>query len=227
MLSPRRPLVGLEDCLKLLWLLERRGIPPTNTAVAERLGVSKASVSESFQRLSEAGLITYSPYQAPRLTTRGEREAIRLVRRHRLLETFLVEKLGYSWEEVHDEAHALEHYVSDRFVDRLDSFLGHPKFDPHGAPIPDREGRLPPLRGIPLEQAMPGRRVRVVTVWDDSREVLTRLGEMGVTPGVVMRVLSHAPQGADYAIEVEIAGTSYRLSHSMTEMVVVEEEPQD
>lgn len=223
MLSPRRPLVGLEDCLKLLWLLERRSIAPTNTTVAERLGVTKASVSELFQRLAEAGLVSYSPYQAPQLTDKGEREAIRLVRRHRLLETFLVDKLGYSWEEVHEEAHALEHHVSDRFIDRLEALLGYPEFDPHGAPIPSKEGTLPPLRGVPLNRIGPGTIVKVITVWDDCEEVLRRLGELGISPGVELRVVSFAPQGTGYLIEVEAGGRTLKLDQKMAEMVLVEE----
>src|SRR5215218_76419 len=129
------------DYIKAIWDLGGVGSASTKD-VATRLLVSPASVSNMFVRLQEMGLAEYERYQGASLTERGRVEALRLVRRHRLIETFLLEHLGYDWQEVHDEAERLEHAVSDGFTERLAQLLGHPDRDPHGDPIPSAEGTL-------------------------------------------------------------------------------------
>lgn len=157
--------------------------------VAARLSVSPASVSNMFGRLREMGLVEHERYRGVALTGRGSAEALRLVRRHRLIEAFLVEHLGYSWREVHGEAERLEHAVSDGFTERLADFLGHPARDPHGVPIPDPDGTLASDDSYPLREAPAGRWVLVHKVEDESAPVLDHLGGRGLVPGRSLKVV--------------------------------------
>ena len=143
------------DYIKAIWDLGGVGSASTKD-VADRLLVSPASVSNMFVRLQEMGLVEYERYQGASLTERGRVEALRLVRRHRLIETFLLEHLGYDWQEVHEEAERLEHAVSDGFTDRLAQLLGHPDHDPHGDPIPSAEGTLEADDSFPSEPGCRG-----------------------------------------------------------------------
>ena len=132
-----------QDYLKVVWSAREWSQQPVTTKMlATRLGVAPSTVSETVRRLADSGLVTHQPYGAVELTADGERHALAVVRRHRLIETFLVEMLGYGWDEVHDEAEVLEHAVSDLFVERLSARLGHPTRDPHGDPIPGSDGSL-------------------------------------------------------------------------------------
>lgn len=181
------PSSSVGDYLKAIW--EVAGSEPAATSsVAARLSVSSASVTGMFGRLQEMGLVRYERYRGASLTEEGEKEALRLMRRHRLIETFLLEHLGYSWEDVHEEAEKLEHAVSDEFTERLAEMLGHPGYDPHGDQIPAADGTLSPERHSPLSGARAGDTVRIVRVSDDDTAVLNYLGERGLTPGSVLRV---------------------------------------
>src|ERR671919_824564 len=166
-----QPSASVGDYLKAMW--ETAGSEAASTkGVADRLSVSSASVTNMFGRLQGMGLALYEPYRGASLTRRGRAEALRLVRRHRLIETFLLEHLEYSWEDVHEEAESLEHAVSDEFTERLAELLGHPARDPHGDPIPAADGTLVLESSKPLSEAQVGRRVRIVKVDDDSTSVL-------------------------------------------------------
>jgi DtxR family Mn-dependent transcriptional regulator len=156
--------------------------------VAERLAVSAASVSNMFARLQEMGLVEYERYRGATLTARGRREALRLVRRHRLIEIFLLEHLGYDWQEVHEEAERLEHAVSDSFTERLAELLGHPNHDPHGDPIPSAEGILEVDDSFTLSQAIAGRRLRIVKVNDEDAAMLDYFGDRNLFPGRLLTV---------------------------------------
>ncbi|MDP8952348.1 MAG: metal-dependent transcriptional regulator [Actinomycetota bacterium] len=181
------PSSSVGDYLKAIWEIAGAGAASTK-GVAARLSVSAASVTNMFGRMQEMGLVEYERYRGASLTRRGCVEALRLVRRHRLIETFLMEHLGYSWQDVHEEAEKLEHAVSDEFTERLAEFLGHPDRDPHGGPIPEADGTLAPERSTPLSEAEVGQRVRIVKVVDESVEVLNYLGEHGLTPGRTLRL---------------------------------------
>jgi DtxR family Mn-dependent transcriptional regulator len=133
----RSPSASVEDYVKAIWEVAGSGAASTKD-VAERLSIAPPSVTNMFVRLQEMGLVEYERYRGASLTRRGREEALRLIRRHRLIETFLLEHLGYSWREVHEEAERLEHAVSDGFTERLAEFLGHPDQDPHGDPSPPR-----------------------------------------------------------------------------------------
>src|SRR5918912_3197483 len=150
-----QPSASVGDYLKAVWEIAGSGAASTK-GVADRLSVSSASVTNMFARLQEMGLALYERYRGASLTRRGCTEALRLVRRHRLIETFLMEHLGYSWQDVHEEAERLEHAVSDEFTERLAEFLGHPARDPHGDPIPTADGTLVLERLSPLSEAEVG-----------------------------------------------------------------------
>src|ERR687895_1346420 len=152
----RSPSSSVGDYLKAVWeLAVDSGDAASTKGVAARLSVSSASVSNMFARLQEMGLVRYERYRGATLTERGREEALRLVRRHRLIETFLLEHLGYDWQEVHDEAERLEHAVSDGFTERLAGYLGHPDQDPHGDPIPAADGTIQPDYSFPVSEAAP------------------------------------------------------------------------
>ncbi len=169
-----------QDYLKVIWTAQEWSDRPVTTkALAARLGVGTSTVSETVRRLADAGLVSHEPYGAVGLTESGRAHALQMVRRHRLLETFLVSQLGYGWDEVHDEAEVLEHAVSEAFVERIAGLLGHPARDPHGDPIPDRDGTLRVPRALPLWEAQAGD-WRVARISDADPELLRYLASVGL-----------------------------------------------
>jgi DtxR family Mn-dependent transcriptional regulator len=184
----RPPSSAVGDYLKAIW--ELAGAEAASTKdVADRLSISPASVSNMFVRLQEMGFVEYERYRGASLTGQGREEALRLVRRHRLIETFLLEHLGYSWPEVHEEAERLEHAVSDAFTERLAELLGHPERDPHGDLIPAADGTLAPEEGtVPLSEVAPGDTVRVARVGHQDASQLAYLWEHELVPGRVLNV---------------------------------------
>ena len=158
--------------------------------LANRLGLAPSSVSETVRKLTERGLLTHARYGAISLTADGERVALGMVRKHRLIETFLVDYLGYGWDEVHDEAEVLEHAVSDSFVDRLDAKLGHPRVDPHGDPIPAADRPWTDEPDTRLDDVPAGTRVRIDRVSDEDPELLRQLSESGIAIGELVAVQS-------------------------------------
>ncbi|MBA3425776.1 MAG: metal-dependent transcriptional regulator [Rubrobacter sp.] len=185
--------------MKAIWTSSETAAASTKE-ISQTLSVAPASVTNMLVRLQEMGLVRYERYRGASLTERGRIEALRLVRRHRLIETFLLEHLGYSWRDVHEEAERLEHTVSDEFTERLAEFLGHPGHDPHGAPIPSVDGTLEPDDSFPLNDAGAGRRVRIYKVGDDD-SMLEYLGERGLVPGRTLTVKE--VRGLDGVITVE------------------------
>ena len=173
----------LENYLKALWSAEEWGRVATNGSLAQTLGLAPSSVTESVRKLVAAGLLEHQPYGRVTLTAAGRRIAAGVVRKHRLVETFLVEYLGYTWDEVHAEAEVLEHAVSDAFAERLFERLGAPERDPHGDPIPRADGTVPTGDELPLEAVPAGTRVRVVRVSDSAPGLLAELDAAGVRVG--------------------------------------------
>ncbi len=211
------------DYVKAVWDLEGMGAASTKD-VAARLSISPASVTNMFARLQEMGLVEYERYRGATLTDRGREEALRLVRRHRLIETFLVEHLGYDWQEVHEEAERLEHAVSDGFTERLAEFLGHPDHDPHGDRIPSAEGALEPDDSFLLSEAVAGQRVLISKVSDEDASMLDYLGEHGLVPG--RRLFVREARALDAVVTVEDeAGTSHYLGAPLASSVSVRNEP--
>lgn len=178
-----------QDYLKVIWSATEWGGPPISTkGLADRFGTTQANVSETLRRLADQELVHYRPYKPAALTDRGTELAVAMVRRHRLIETFLVTSLGYDWGEVHDEAEQLEHAVSDLMVERIDELLGHPVADPHGDPIPSSDGApLRPADTIRLPDAAPGT-YTVVRISDADPQSLARLKSQNVVPGALICV---------------------------------------
>lgn len=204
------------DYLKAIWSLSRDG-PASTNAVAGRLGFTPASVSGMLARLDEAGLIRHVRYRGATLTETGRREALRLIRRHRLVETFMIRDLGYRWDEVHDEAEALEHAVSDRFAERLADLLGHPSHDPHGDPIPTPDGTVPPTPDLPLTEVEVGAQLRVARLLSQDGAVLEHLASLGIEPGATVHVTGREPLGG--IVQLEVEGSACALSRDLAERV--------
>lgn len=202
-----------EDYLKAVYTLATRGGPVTTGVLAQQLGVSSPSVSAMVRRLEDDSLLERPDARSLRLTAAGERAALRVVRRHRLVETFLARVLGVPWHEIHDEAEALEHVVSDRLEERIDAALSHPTHDPHGDPIPPRDGAHHEEWGLPLDAAPAGVRFRVRRVSDYDSAALRRLGELGVGPGTVVTV------GEGDARPVHVATTRIPLDPLLTPLL--------
>lgn len=177
-----------QDYLKCVWTLQEwSGGAVSVTALAERLGVRTSTASDGVKKLAEQGLVEHETYGGITLSDEGRAHAVAMVRRHRLLETYLVQVLGYDWDEVHDEAEVLEHAVSDRFVDAIDGHLGKPTRDPHGDPIPSADGAAHLPDAVPLADAPLGRAV-VVRLSDADPERLRRFAAAGLMPDADVEV---------------------------------------
>lgn len=195
-----------QDYLKAVFALgEWSSAPVTPTSMAERMGLKLSSVSDAVRKLTAQGLLSHTPYGAVELTDEGRKHAISMVRRHRLIETFLVRALGYGWEQVHDEAEDLEHAVSDFMIERIDEFLGHPARDPHGDPIPSPTGEVaaPAVRQLSTVE-LPAE-VRVERIDDDDPSLLQFLESHGVMPDARLAVRAGAPFSD--AIEIAVIGS--------------------
>lgn len=197
-----------QDYVKVVWnATEWSDAPVTTKALAERLGVSAPTVSENVRKLVAAGLLDHEPYGAITLTAEGERCALDMVRRHRLIETFLVTQLGYGWDEVHDEAEVLEHACSPRMIDAIDGLLGHPTRDPHGDPIPTRAGAIEAFDGTSLDRAEPGD-WSVTRLSDSDPAILREIAALGLVPDATIRVLGRTSEG----VQVDVGGTASPLT---------------
>jgi DtxR family Mn-dependent transcriptional regulator len=192
----------VEDYLKTIFELATRGDGATTSSLAERLGVAAPTVSAMLKRLAADDLITRPTTHQLALTAHGTDHALAVVRRHRLIEEFLVRTLAVPWEDVHAEAEVLEHAVSDGLLERIDAFLGHPTHDPHGDPIPSSDGAHVERWTTPLSQAELGARFLVQRVRDRDRDALRYLGELGVRPGVVLDVVEQAPFGGPLWVQI-------------------------
>lgn len=186
---------AIEDYLKAIYELERSYDRVSTNALAQRLGFAPASVTGMLKKLAEfqPPLVDYARHRGVTLTEAGQKIALEIVRHHRLIELYLVEALGYTWDEVHDEADRLEHVISEDFEDRIAAFLGDPSHDPHGHPIPAKDGSQPVLEGMPLTNMPVGKSAVVVRVADDDPELLRYLAELQLRPGVEVVVKERAP----------------------------------
>ena len=181
--------VSVQDYLQTIFRLQEEQVRASTSALAVRLSVAPASVTGMIQKLHRDGLVEYAPYRGVVLTAAGQEAALRLLRRHRLWELFLTEVLGLPWDEVHVEAHRLEHATSDRVAERLAAFLRQPAADPHGQPIPAGDGQFPARQSVPLLEAEVGRRVQVVEVPDGDAGLLRRLAAWHLIPGAAVTLL--------------------------------------
>jgi DtxR family transcriptional regulator, Mn-dependent transcriptional regulator len=200
--EPRSLSRSVEDYLKAVFNLTERGDAASTSAIAETLDVQPASVTGMIKRLAESGLLEHLPYRGVRLTEQGSREALRVIRRHRILETYLAERLGYSWDDVHDEAERLEHAASDELIDRMALSLQDPSHDPHGAPIPTSAGEIETTDFATLADVQSGDEVDIRAVQDEDAERLRYMEARGLKPGVRLCVEERAPYGGPLTIRV-------------------------
>lgn len=182
-----------EDYLKVIYMLQELGGPAQTSAIAERLDIAPPSVTGMVKRLSESGLLEHVPYRGVQLTRAGRRAALRMVRRHRILETYLTSKLGYDWDSVHEEAERLEHAVSDELIERMAMALGNPSYDPHGAPIPTKDGLVEATEYTALADVAVGSVAEFKEVSDKDPEMLRYLASLGLRPGASFEVVGRQP----------------------------------
>lgn len=184
---------SVEDYLKAIYLLESDGEGATTTNIAEALSVSSASVTNMLKKLAGMKLIVHRSYKGAKLTDAGNKIALEIIRHHRLLELYLKEIMGYSWDQVHDEAEQLEHHISEQFEDRIAELLDHPTHDPHGDPIPSKDGVMPQMATLALTDAKEGEDYIIGRVRDQDPELLRYLEKVGVLPGVRLKVIRKEP----------------------------------
>ncbi len=209
---------SIEDYLKAIYRLSPEGRPASTSDIAHLLELSAPSVSGMVKRLSELGLLEHLPYKGVQLTESGRRAALRVLRRHRLIEAYLVEFLGYSWDTVHVEAERLEHAVSDTLVERMAGALGHPTEDPHGDPIPAADGSIHEFASTPLAQVPVGETVAIRRVDEREPERLRYLASVGLVPGVVVTLVDHQPFGGP--LTVEAAGERQVIGEELAQVVL-------
>lgn len=203
--------MAAEDYVKAIYQhTEWQQQPITPSELAQVLGVAPASVTQMVKKLSIDGWVDHQPYGPVVLTARGVRKAVMMVRRHRLLETWLVQEMHYAWDEVHEEAEILEHSISDRLLATMDARLGHPAVDPHGDPIPGTSGEVHYAEAVPLAAAAAGDEVEVLRISDRVPGLLRKLAEAGVRPGTTLVVISTG------ATEVRVSTTQDRVVLSLT-----------
>lgn len=192
---------SVEDYLKTIYRLSLSGQPASTSAIAQALDLAPPSVSGMIRRLSEQGLLQHEPYRGVELTTEGRRVALRMVRRHRIIEAYLVGMLGYTWDTVHEEAERLEHAVSEALIERMAEALGNPRFDPHGDPIPGPNGEIAELLLTPLSEIPLGETAEIRRVDTSHAERLRYLADRGLTPGTRVKIVGRDPFNGPIALE--------------------------
>jgi DtxR family Mn-dependent transcriptional regulator len=212
-----------QDYLKAIWSAREWDFeePVTTTSLATRMGVSPSTASEAIKRLDEQGYVRHAPYKSIELTADGERLALAMVRRHRLLETFLVSTLGYTWDEAHEDAEVLEHAVSDRFVASVDLSLGHPTRDPHGDPIPSDDGVVARPHAVPLESVLASTRSTVLRISDEDPEMLRYFASVGLMPDAEIDVVDRRPFAGVMSVRVRGTGERVELGDIAAEAIWV------
>ncbi len=197
---------AVEDYLRAIYEMECKQSKAVTAELAERLGVTSASVTNMVKRLANMDLVDYEPYRGAVLTPNGRKIALQVIRHHRLVESFLAQTLGMPWDQVHTEADRLEHVLSDELEARIDALLGQPTVDPHGAPIPTRDGRIPSSANVRLADLRPGQKAIVAEVSDRDPALLRYLGELGLYPGAGVNVIASAPFHGPLTIRVGETG---------------------
>lgn len=208
---------SVEDYLKAVYILESEGESATTTNIAEALNVSSASVTNMVKKLAKMNLVEHKSYKGARLTDAGKKIALEILRHHRLLELYLKEIMGYSWDEVHDEAEKLEHHISEQFEDRIAELLNDPAYDPHGDPIPSKDGVMPKMAQLPIIDAEPGKSYLIGRVKDQDPELLRYLEQVGVLPGVKIKVMEKAPFNGP--VKVMLEDREETLGYSIAEHI--------
>jgi DtxR family Mn-dependent transcriptional regulator len=215
------PSLTVENYIKTIYQIcaESGGTPAATGRIAETLAVSPGTVTSMLKTLSDSQLATYTPYEGVCLTGAGRVLALRMLRRHRLIELFLVNALGMQWDEVHEEAENMEHAVSDRLVDRIDDFLGNPDVDPHGDPIPKADGSVESPMGQSLATCEKGKKFRLARVMDQSSGFLRYLSETGLSLGAEGEVVNNRSEAG--VVTVDVSGEQTTLGHEAAAKILV------
>lgn len=211
---------AVEDYLKVIYKLQPEGEPVSTSDIARAMDVSSASVTNMIKRLAQLGLVEYESYRGVTVTETGEKVALEIIRHHRLLELYLREVMGYSWDKIHEEAEHLEHHISEEFEEKLDELLGYPTHDPHGDPIPTREGEMAEFTTDALSEMEAGTSVVVQRVSDTDPEMLSYLEEVGLLPGTSVHILEKGPFHGP--IRVRIGEHERVVGHRIASNVFVE-----
>lgn len=209
MTTPLSP--SVEDYLKAIYLLSERGAAAFTSDLAQELALSPAAVTGMVKRLADAGYVEHEPYRGALLTPAGRAAALAVMRRHRILETYLAEKLRFDWASVHDEAERLEHAASDALIERMAEALGQPRYDPHGAPIPTQNGQIEAPPHQSLAEVEVGEPVTLRQVGDDDPERLRYLASLGLVPEAALVVTARGPFGGPISVQVGGSGGSERV----------------
>jgi DtxR family transcriptional regulator, Mn-dependent transcriptional regulator len=214
--------VSEENYLKAIYHLQEDGGTVTTNAVAGKLHTKAASVTDMMKKLSAKGLLNYMPYYGFSLSNDGRKTAIFIIRRHRLWELFLSQKLGFSWEEVHLLAEELEHVSNRKLIDRLDEFLGFPSYDPHGDPIPDSKGKIIQRNNVPLLILPKNKQAVVCQVTNQSAEMLELLKHKNIGIGTKLEIKKHFP--FDQSLEIRIKTKTVTISEQLAKNIFVTHE---
>ena len=214
------PSENVENYLKRIYTLQLGEGRVSTSSLSEKLQISPASVTEMVKKLAEDGSVVYTPYKGVELTERGRKKAVRIIRRHRLWELFLVRVLKYRWDEIHEEAERLEHSTSDKLEKRLDELLGHPKIDPHGDAIPTTDGVVHGEDALSLTDVTAGSRVIVRRVSDEDPEILKYAAHLGITLNKRLAVKERIL--FDGSLRVDIGGKEHFISSKLAQNIFVE-----
>ena len=214
------PTPAIEDYLKAVYKLQENAEAASTNAIADRMGVSAASVTNMMKRLSETGLVEHRPYQAITLTDAGSKIALEIIRHHRLLEVYMAEALGFTWDQVDAEAERLEHVISEEFEDKIDAMLGHPTTDPHGSPIPGKDGSIAPTNHDRLSDIDPGHTVVIRRVTDTEPALLRYLAKLGLRPENRVDIVKKEP--FEGPLLLQVGGEEHHVGHQVASSVLVE-----
>lgn len=211
-----------ENYLKAIYHLSQNGLQEVLTnELAESMHTKAASVTDMIKKLSVKKLISYKKYYGVNMTSKGKARALQIIRKHRLWETFLVNKLGFTWDEVHEIAEQLEHIQSQSLIEKLDGFLGYPKTDPHGDPIPDRNGNIVLKPQLPLAEKAAGYKGTIMAVKDSDSRLLKYLEKIDALPGRKVQVIATEPY--DGSMQITISGKSFFVSKEVSQNILVTE----
>ncbi|HOX82903.1 MAG TPA: metal-dependent transcriptional regulator [Chryseolinea sp.] len=209
-----------ENYLKAIYHLSEGGSKAVLTnEIAESLATKAASVTDMIKKLSVKNVISYEKYYGVKLTKQGKTSALSIIRKHRLWETFLVQQLNFSWDEVHEVAEQLEHIQSPLLIEKLDEFLGYPSVDPHGEPIPDKNGKIKLQASVMLADLAPGYKGSIVAVKDSDSGLLKYLDKIGATPGKKIKLISK--EEYDDSLEIELENTRVSVSKIVSQKILV------
>lgn len=213
---------AIEDYLKTIYVLAQEESPVSTSRLAEARDVKPGSVTGMIQRLAKLNLVNYQKHYGVTLTPAGEKIALEILRHHRLLELYLIEALGFSWDEVHEQADILEHVISEKLEERIAAALNYPQFDPHGSPIPTKDGQIPSVNNQPLASFAPGALVKVSRIaWPDSdSEMLRYMGDLGLVPGAELEVSEVAPFNGP--VTFILNGERKVIGHNVASAILVE-----